>query len=209
MREAEFKCKLMDFLMKEIVGPTSVVGLEVPFAAARRRGDVIVINDNDVIAIEIKTEFDNMDNAALQLADYLLTFDYAFLATTKSKLAEARKTIPSSAGLIVFDGNQFKIVRKAQLRKAQNRFYLADLISRQDLLRALRECGAKGLSNSDVTTLRQVLVEKVDLGMLRKLARDSLRGRYRMGFSAFMSERGNATLEDELKLLQGGPLEIS
>lgn len=209
MRETAFKCKLIDFLMKEIVKPTSVIGLEVPFAGARRRGDVVVVNESDVVGIEIKTEVDKLESAGAQISDYLLTFDYAYLATVKAKVAEARRIIPASVGLIVFDRDEFKIGRQARFRKNQSRLYLADLISRQDLVRALRDSGLKGFTNSDVTTLRQELLKRVNLPTLRELARNSLRARYSTGFSAFMSERGNATLEDELKLLQGGDLQIS
>lgn len=209
MRENAFKCKLIDFLIKEIVRPTSVIGLEVPFAGARRRGDVVVVNDSDVVGIEIKTEVDKLESAGPQISDYLLTFDYAYLATVKSKAAEARRIIPASTGLIVFDRDEFKICRQARLRKSQSRLYLADLISRQDLVRALREFGHRGFSNSDVTTLRQELLKRVNLPTLKELARNSLRARYSMGFSAFMNERGSATLEDELKLLQGGFWQIS
>ncbi len=92
------------------------IGAEVLFSANRRSADLLILSQ-EFHALEIKGYYDDPRKLEGQLDDYHKTFDKVSVITTPKHLNRITKIIKPYTGLILFDGETFKIIRLARQRK--------------------------------------------------------------------------------------------
>ena len=175
------------------------IGAEVLFSAHKRRADLLILSQ-ELHALEIKGDYDNPSKLAEQLADYRKTFDKVSVITSPKHLNKIYKIIKPYTGLILFDGQTFKIKRAAKLRKRLDKYSLSMFLPKNDLSRLSKIKNSDRLSTDEI---RKLVVGKLTISEIRETAYASLKNRYGKLFRLFLKDTGGNIIWDELKGLCG------
>jgi hypothetical protein len=107
----------------------SCLGLEFSFANNKRRADVMVVSNDELIAFEIKSDYDNLTRLESQIKDYNSLFDYTYIVTTNKYLDNIIKNnIYKNVGIILYEKNNIVIKRKPLKNQKIKEEYLISLL---------------------------------------------------------------------------------
>lgn len=109
--EYVFKNIITNRLMLERYG-FDEASLLTEFRVDNVKSDILILNGSSY-AYEIKTELDNLDRLASQIAAYLKTFDYVSVVASESYAEKIKGVIPARVGLLMLDaeGNLQELVK--------------------------------------------------------------------------------------------------
>lgn len=174
------------------------IGAEVLFSTNRRSADLLILSQN-FHALEIKGFLDDPRKLEGQLDDYHKTFDKVSVIATPKHLDEVKKIIKPYTGLILFDGETFKVRKSAKQRKRLDKSSLLMFLNKNELNSLLK------VKNNNLSTdeVRMLIAKKLSTKDIRKAAYSSLKSRYDQLFKLFMKDTGGNIISDELKGLCG------
>lgn len=175
------------------------IGTEVLFSANRRSADLLILSKT-FHALEIKGFLDDSRKLEGQLDDYHKTFDKISVITTPKHLNEVKKIIKPYTGLILFDGETFKVRRLARQRKRLDKYSLLMFLNKNELNSLLK---IKNNNNLSTDEIRMLIAKKLTTKEIREAAYSSLKSRYDELFRLFMNDTGGNIIPDELKGLCG------
>ena len=175
------------------------IGAEVLFSANRRSADLLILSQ-EFHALEIKGYFDNPGKLKEQLDDYHKAFDKVSVITTPKHLNRIYRIIKPYTGLILSDGDTFKIKRIAKQRKRLDKYSLLMFLRKNELNRLSKVKNNDSLSTDEI---RKLIVGRLNISEIRKVAYSSLRNRYGELFRLFLKDTGGNIIWDELKGLCG------
>lgn len=175
------------------------IGAEVLFSANRRRVDLLILSQ-ELHALEIKGYYDDPRKLEGQLDDYHKTFDKVSVITTPKHLNRIYKIIKPYTGLILFDGETFKVKRFAKQRKRLDKYSLLMFLRKNELNSLSKVKNSDSLSTDQI---RRLIVDRLTTSEIRKVAYSSLKNRYDELFRLFLNDTGGNIISDELKGLCG------
>lgn len=196
MNEKLIKCKLIDYLLKKY--PNSIVGAEVPFLAGRRWVDVLLINrKRELIAFEVKSEFDTLRRLESQLKDYLRTFDRVYIIfSTKHKNHNVISRLPKNVGYAFIDNNEkLSFVKAAIKNKKLFKLNLSYFLWKKDMLIFRRN------QSESAIKLRARLMKQKSVSDIHEMAIKALLERYLERFNIFINEKSQHTHQEDLEYL--------
>ena len=203
MKKAEkMKVRIIEWLLEGHLGfdiARDSVGLEVLFSRNRRRADMLIVS-NEFHALEIKGDLDNLSKLPDQLHDYSNTFDKTSMVITTKHLKKIRQLLPRYTGIILFEKNSLRIIRKATLRKRLDKGSLLVFMGKVQLGKLLK---IKDVAKYSTDELRFMASEKLSLLLIRPEAYDFLRRKHRKRFDLFLHDKGSLVLADDLSSLYG------
>lgn len=139
----------------------------------RSRADIMMVTDDAITGLEIKSDVDSFSRLNKQVIDYNDYFDYNYIVIGKRHLKHAEEYVPESWGVIVCyeeDGKvlieEIKEAIKNPKRKIDCKL---DLLWRSELARISGECLKYKYSNLCKSKLRAKLIEKIDEEQLEQL----------------------------------------
>lgn len=193
MNEKKLKCVLIDYLM-DVYPSALLIGVEVPFISMKRRVDVLLITqDKQLIAFEIKSDQDTLRRLNDQITDYRKTFDKLFVVTS-NKYKDICQSLHKTIGCIYYNNN-INITRDASTIKRLSKHNLSFFLQRNDF----QKIGYH--QNLPILELRKKIVDSSTIQSLRNLAINSLLNRYSERFSLFKTYKENKTTLQDLDYL--------
>lgn len=206
--ERALKAKCIDFLLKEHseVHPYSgeyVLINELHFRDGKRRADLVEVN-GCLNVYEIKSDLDNLDRLADQLADYKNSFDTITVVATFKHIHALKTLCPRHIGLLLFDDGGLRRLRKPMRYKKFDGFSLAALLTQQEVNNLVKSLQIKGRSNMSLTEKRMCIATKIEMESLKNDVLCQLKQRYKTNYSRFLSYRGQHTMPDDVELLSTG-----
>jgi len=203
MSDAEYiKTRVIKWLLDNNLSFDSsrdTIGAEVLFSANRRRVDLLILSQK-FHALEIKGYRDDPRKLGGQLDDYHKTFDKVSVITTPKHLNGINKIIKPYTGLILFDGETFKVKRLARQRKRLDKYSLLMFLSKNELNSLSKVKDSNDLSTDEI---RMLTAKRLSTKEIREAAYSSLKSRYDELFRLFLSDTGGNIIWDELKGLCG------
>ena len=178
---------------------SDAIGAEVLFSPNRRSADLLILSQ-ELHALEIKGYYDDPRKLEKQLHDYHKTFDKVSVITIPKHLNRIYKIIKPHTGLILFDGETFKVKRLARQRKRLDKYSLLLFLHKNELNRLSKAKNSDGLSTDET---RRLIVGRLTINEIREAAYSSLRERYGELFRFFLNDTGGNIIWDELKGLCG------
>jgi len=203
MSDAEYiKTRVIKWLLDSNLSfdiTQDAIGAEVLFSANRRRVDLLILSQ-EFHALEIKGYYDDPRKLEGQLDDYHKTFDKVSVITTPKHLNRIYKIIKPYTGLILFDGETFKVKRLPRQRKRLDKYSLLMFLRKNELNSLFKVKNSDSLSTDEI---RKLIVGRLTISEIRKVAYSSLRNRYGELFRLFLKDTGGNIIWDELKGLCG------
>lgn len=159
----------------------NLIASNVPYLKAKRLADLVVIKKNQLMVYEIKTARDDMRKINSQIEDYKTTFEYIYLVLDKKFENKISDISDEKVGIIFFNGNKFKIFRKAK-KNITNTLYQALLISNDDLKNL-------NIKTKNLHEKYAYISKKLSKAQVKNLIINGLQKAYEQGFEAFKKEK--------------------
>lgn len=106
------KALIIDYLLKQ--NSNIIIGNEVMYGVERRMVDLIVLNDSNITAIEIKAQKDSFRRIIDQIREYKKIFSYIYIYTTENHLQQATQYLSNDIGIYTITANdEIKLIRRA------------------------------------------------------------------------------------------------
>ena len=203
MNDAEYiKTKVIKWLLDgnlDFDDSQDAIGAEVLFSANKRRADLLILSQ-EFHALEIKGDYDNLGKLGEQLDDYHKTFDKVSVIITQKYLNRIYKIIKPYTGLILSDGDTFKIKRLAKQQKRLDKYSLLIFLCKNELTNLSK---VKHHDRLSVNETRRLIANRLTTKAIREAAYSSLKSRYGELFKLFLNDTGGNIIWDELRGLCG------
>lgn len=203
LNEKEMKCLLLDFLAEHY--PAKLIGVEVPFLSGNRWADVILLSkSSQLVAFEIKSDFDSLRRLARQIDDYIKTFNRVYVVLSR-KFRGAVKILPRSVGVLLVGDSEKNVVL---LREARPRVRL----SKKNLSYFLwkKSLSAHARSHRDTADiLRKRMLRASSLKEIRTAALNAIAHRYEERYRVFLRQKSARVQIEDLDFLTRSSWDIS
>jgi hypothetical protein len=189
------KSQLIDFLILNCSNDL-FIGNEVMYGTKRKLIDLLVLKDNQLTAIEIKADNDDMRRIQEQINESKKIFDFIIVCTTMGHLEKAKELLSNDIGLYSVVGQDIKIIRKPKKQKKLDKQEMLFSINANFLRRSLNSAASK--INSD--EVRQYYF-KDSINKIHNLFTEYLQQKVQSKFNLFLQNRGEYTHIDDIPLL--------
>lgn len=193
-----FKKKFIDFYLRNHT-PDLIVN-EVMYGISQKISDLIIIDNNDLISVEIKSDADNLNRIAAQIEESRKNFDYVIVFASQCHVSKLFKMLPPEIGLYTMCENGYIKLYSRPHRLRQNEIEAAYSIPLYYLKKFFP---MRVLQNSDDYRREIANNKAADIINLRKIY---LKEKYQGRYNLFLTERGISTHEEDLQILSMGEI---
>lgn len=159
---------LFDYL-EERFGKTRIFEEKI---IGKARADVIMLTDDYLIGIEIKSDVDSYERLKRQVRNYNKYCDRNYVAVGKSHARHVEKHVPETWGILVVSHNGTAIVveelREAQDNKKVKKEQQITMLWRPELQRILEKNHLPKYKQKSKKFVQQTLLEKLEWELLKK-----------------------------------------
>ena len=186
------KAAVIDWLISR--HPSIIIGNEVMYGSSRKVVDLLAIIDNKTVAIEIKSDSDNLNRLPEQILEYNKIFDKVIIISAPSHLKNITRLINKGIGLYVID----KSIKKIQTPLINHH------LNKLEILYSISSVFLKkiypNLKNLNADELR-VHLSKKGKSEIHQILISFYQQRLSERFRFFLNERGEYTLVDDIPTL--------
>ncbi len=144
----------------------------------RSRADVVMVMDNALCGLEIKSDADTFQRLERQVRDYGLYYDYNCLVVGESHQAHAREHVPESWGILVArrEGEEvaFTLLRGMRLNPERNMERKLSILWRPEMEHILSLNHLPAYREKSKKYVTAVLLDRVPHGILQKQVSEEL-----------------------------------
>lgn len=199
LNEGDVKAIIINYFLSNYDNPLIISELFV--GNFIRRVDLAVVIDGKFIAIEIKSERDNLSRLNGQVETYLKYFDKVIVVALGKHSKIVYDKFADKIGLWDILDGRVRILRRGRFEYPANKMNYIDLLVKRDLIVLLKKLGirSEGLSSMQMKGLLEKKVSKLSRGLLRDVLFNSLRRKYSLYSNAMckmFGEKGVLKLND-------------
>lgn len=194
----DIKCHIVDYLIA--THPNAIIGNEIMYGTKRKVVDLLLVDKNELTAIEIKSDSDNTIRLSEQIKEYSKVFDKIFVISTPSHQKEISLILPKSIGLLVVNGQSITQMKVAKLIKRHNKKEILYTIPSLYLKKVFR---LNSKSHSD--DIRKKLLN-IQGEHLHEVLVSYFTSKIKTSFSSFMNDRGRISNPDDIPTLSSGDI---
>lgn len=188
------KALIIDYLLDQ--NPRIIIGNEVMYGAERRMVDLIVLNDSNITAIEIKAQKDSFKRMTDQIREYKKIFSYVYIYITENHLQRATQSLSDDIGIyIITNNNEIKLIRRATKQVKLDKSAMLSSINSSYLYKLSPE--KKDLNADEI----RIFYQKKSMKFLQRVLYDFFESKLKDQFNTFLSEKGNITHIEDIFLL--------
>ena len=195
--EPEIKILVLKHLSESglLTGNESIIN-EFTVNAHARRVDLAVVNDNYLVAFEIKSEADSLARLEKQINNDLNFFDKVTVVASTKHIDKVLKIVPSNVAVWEVDGTCLKVRRRGKICKITNKESLIKLMKVNELLRIITRLNI--FYNTKHRRSLEKIANKISIKELRSSSLSFIKHRYQTTSLLFYRkiEEGNLSSED-------------
>ena len=140
---------------------------------ASSRADIMMVTDDAITGLEIKSDADSYTRLKSQVRNYDKFFDYNYVVVGTSHLKHIEEHIPKYWGVMSCyeddEGIHFEEVKKAQRNPKRKMTHKMSFLWRRELETIKKECLKYKYAQLSKAALRNKLIEKIDEETLDRL----------------------------------------
>ncbi|HDS1238609.1 sce7726 family protein [Pluralibacter gergoviae] len=191
MNEIDFKIPLTKYFMED---KNVALNFEFPFDYNKRRCDLLVSSNEELIGIEIKSDIDNLSRLEEQLKSYYYCFNRVYVACGKKHYKEISQ-IKGNFGIIYITKDALSIKRKAKAKKELNIIAILDMCDKVSLEKITN------LKSANKSELIMKIVSKYKKNEIYAIHHQAIHEKVSKIYSTFMSEKGDVITREDITLL--------
>ena len=196
LKSAEYiKSLFIDYTLSK--NPNVIIGNEIMYGTGRRLVDLILLKDNRITAVEVKSDSDNLKRIKEQITEYKKIFNFVVLIITRKHLENILEITSNDIGIyLITEDLLIQLIRLPRLQKmTDKREILYSINSRY--LKKLSDPLTKKLHSDEI----RKYFEKKRLSDLNSLLFCYLQNKISSNFRLFILERGEKTHIEDLSIL--------
>lgn len=195
------KTQLIDFFIAYFSNDL-FIGNEVMYGTKRKLVDLLVLNNNQLTAIEIKADNDDLRRLQEQIEESQKIFNYIIVCTTTTHLKKTKQLLSKDIGIYCINENGVDKIRepKKQNPKKLDKVELLYSINSNFLRKKL----ATPIANINSDEVRQQYLKK-SKDKIQTLFVDYMQKKIQPKYELFMQTRADFTLVDDVPLLSTCP----
>ena len=166
------------------------------YGTKRKLIDLLILKDNQLTAIEIKADNDDLRRMQEQIEESKKLFNYIIVCTTLTHLDKAKQLLDSDIGIYCFGEKGIEIIRKPKKQKKLDKAEMLYSINANYLKKDLPVYANK--INSD--EIRQQYIKK-SMDSVHTIFIDYMQRKIQSKYELFLQNRGEYTLIDDIPLL--------
>ena len=181
LHDKDIREPLFDFL-EETFGKVRILEEKT---MGRSRADIVMVLENAVAGIEIKSDADTYTRLSRQVGDYDRYFDYNYVVVGTSHAMHIEEHVPDHWGIITVeypDGQagtagdrlDFYILRKAKPNGKRDMKRKLAILWREELVRILQSNGLPKYSSKNKAYIRTLLCDRVPEAVLDRQVSEEL-----------------------------------
>lgn len=196
LNSAEYiKCKFIDFMLSK--NYELIIGNELMYGIKRKLADLIVLKNNKIFAIEIKSNNDNLSRLKEQIEEYKKVFNYVLIVTTEKFKNRILNTVSSDIGIYIIEADfSLHKVRSPRIQNDRNKIEILYSIN----AKFLSKIGKYSLQKYNADEIR-LLYAKKRISYIQEILLTYLTEKYKDRFDLFMKDRGIQTHIEDLEIL--------
>ncbi|MBK0015678.1 sce7726 family protein [Kosakonia sp. S42] len=191
MNEIDFKIPLTKFFMAK---DSVALNFEFPFDFNRRRCDLLIASDEEIIGVEIKSDIDNLYRLDEQLKSYYTCFNKVYVACGVRHYNEISK-IKGNFGIIYITKENLTIKRKAKTRKDLNIIAVLDMCEKTSLEKITN------MKSSSKADLIMGIISTYKKNEIYAIHRKAIYEKVSRIYDTFISEKGDVITREDITLL--------
>ena len=185
IRDKDIREPLFDFLEAEY-GKIRIIEEKT---MGRSRADVVMVTEEALYGLEIKSDADTYERLSRQVKDYNRYFDYNVVVVGTTHAHHIEEHVPDSWGIITVEqdetGLDFYILRRPARNKKRDMLKKISLLWRPELAHILAGAGLPKYSGKNKNYVTKVLADRIPEEQLDRL------------ISAELFERDYTIFDDE------------
>lgn len=190
----QLKCRIIDYLLQK--HPDMIIGNEIMFGSSRNAVDLLAITGSHLIAIEIKSQNDNLKRLSHQLEEYLKVYDKIIIFCSQDKIDETQRLIKDKPiGLCCISEDTIKVLIKPKTNNTTNK---EEMLASMPVYFLKKTFKLNRKLDSDQT--RHQLSQKS-----KRIIHNSLLNFYRekisTSFRLYMKDKGEVSCIDDIPIL--------
>jgi hypothetical protein len=189
------KSQVIDFLISN-VSDSLFIGNEVMYGTKRKLIDLLILDNNKLIAIEIKADNDDLRRLQEQINESKKIFDYIIVCTTLAHLEKTKQILPDDIGIFSVNEQKIEKIRNPKKQKALDKTEMLFSIN-SNFLRKNLSSTAHNINSDEV---RQHYI-KESISNVHNLFVDYMQQKVQSKFNLFLQNRGEVTHIDDIPLL--------
>lgn len=196
LNSAEYiKCKFIDFMLSK--NYELIIGNELMYGIKRKLVDLVVLKNNKIFAIEIKSNNDNLNRLKEQIEEYKKVFNYVLIVTTEKYKDRILNTVSPDIGIYII-GADFSLhkIRSPRIQNDRNKIEILYSIN----ARFLSKIGNYSIQKYNADEIR-LLYAKKRISYIQEILLTYLTEKYKDKFNLFMRDRGIQTHIEDLEIL--------
>ena len=196
LNSAEYiKCKFIDFMLSK--NYELIIGNELMYGIKRKLVDLVVLKNNKIFAIEIKSNNDNLNRLKEQIEEYKKVFNYVLIVTTEKFKNRILNTVSSDIGIYIIEADfSLHKIRSPRIQNERNKIEILYSINAKFLSRI----GNYSLQKYNADEIR-LLYAKKRISYIQEILLTYLTEKYKDKFNLFMRDRGIQTHIEDLEIL--------
>ena len=121
LNSAEYiKCKFIDFMLSK--NYELIIGNELMYGIKRKLVDLVVLKNNKIFAVEIKSNSDNLNRLKEQIEEYKKVFNYVLVVTTEKFKNRILDTVSSDIGVYIIEADlSLHKIRSPRIQNDRNK----------------------------------------------------------------------------------------
>lgn len=200
--EPEIKSNLINFLMNRGTLDSGLVINEFTVGDFSRRVDLAVIQNNRLLAFEVKSDADSLIRLEGQVEKYLQYFDKVTVVTAPKHTSKALELTPNNVAVWEIVEDKITIKRRGSISQVKNKNRLIEMMTANELYRLSKKL-LIAAENKRRKTLESALKD-APVNKLRSEAISSIKLRYKKRNAKFFKEVNmRKSTPNDLALLSG------
>ena len=196
LNSAEYiKCKFIDFMLSK--NYELIIGNELMYGIKRKLVDLVVLKNNKIFAVEIKSNSDNLNRLKEQIEEYKKVFNYVLVVTTEKFKNRILDTVSSDIGIYIIEADfSLHKIRSPRIQNDRNKIEILYSIN----AKFLSKIGNYSLQKYNADEIR-LLYAKKRISYIQEILLTYLTEKYKDRFNLFMRDRGIQTHIEDLEIL--------
>lgn len=177
--EPHIKAHVLEYLRsRKRISENDLIISELTVDGYLRRADLVIVREDELIAIEIKSQFDSLKRLSGQTEKYSEFFDKVILVTTSNHIQNAMSKVCTNVEILLFDENSISVIRRGRKKIITNKISLLKMMTKREL-----SALAIKLGYSNESKTRELLTEFLNSRSIRAIRKEvflNLKKRYCM-----------------------------
>lgn len=188
--EKEIKAAIINHLLyKKIITTQSIIINEFTIDSFSRRADLVIINNNEIIAYEIKSDADSLSRLAGQIDKYRFYFDKTIIVTTPKHIDKLSCNYQKDVGLWEFSKKEIKVIKKGTKSSSVSKEKYLDLLKVLELKKLAKHFSLKisSVNKLDIKKEISLKIKRISHMLIKKYVLELISSKYRLNSDYFIN----------------------